>query len=408
MEIYIPQVPGGGGQTQGSGDVYTIQPGDTLESIAALFAISLGDLVKANFKDGAPGQLNPGQEILIPIGDNIQGFVPYIIQVGDTLDSIAAQFGLNKFDILRANPPLVQTPLLPGSTVKIPQFTKPTAQTQNQPPQTYTMKLGDTLTELGKRFNVPTQELVRANPQIPDPDRSYPGKTINFPNLRDNQIESPVTQNRPSTSTVSAFALDNLSKVRFQLLEAQQSTQPPQQLQQPQQLPLQPGFGIAQQSPNEQEGGEAPTKRKRKTAIPAPFDQWASYIYDAAEKYDIEASLIAAVIWRESGGNNIVAKHGHGYGLMQIDDRRYGQWLREHQQGLEPASNIDFGAAILRTYLDHFQQQRHAALAAFCVGVEAVEQALQAGRNPDSVTTGGNYAFDILTQQEYFKRFFED
>ncbi|KAF0229607.1 MAG: hypothetical protein FD167_4801, partial [bacterium] len=45
------------------------------------------------------------------------------------------------------------------------------------------------------------------------------------------------------------------------------------------------------------------------------------------------------------------------------------------------------------------------ALAAYSVGIETVEYALRSNL-PDMA--GSRYAFEILSQQEYFKRFFED
>src|SRR5262249_11091528 len=114
----------------------------------------------------------------------------------------------------------------------------------------------------------------------------------------------------------------------------------------------------------------------------------------------------ASVIWRESGGKNIVGKEGHGHGLMQIDDRRYKEWLNEHEDGLDPDSNIDFGVSQIRKNIDYFRGKTAAGLAAFQCGIDAVEEALVLGKSADHFTRDGNYSLAVLTQQEYFRRFF--
>jgi len=42
----------------------------------------------------------------------------------------------------------------------------------------YTVKTGDTMYSIAKRFGVPFHELVKANPEIPDPDLIYPGQVL--------------------------------------------------------------------------------------------------------------------------------------------------------------------------------------------------------------------------------------
>lgn len=386
MEIYLPQVPNTGDSSQTSQTGYTVQPGDTLESIAAQFGVSLEALIAANFKDGLIGELFVGQEINIPTGDNVTGFLNYTSQQGDTTGSIASQFNLGLKDLLRANPSLVNNPLFAGALLKIPQLAINSSE-QNKLPDNYTMKIGDTLGEIAKKYGISAQELQKANPDITDINKMYPGKLIKFPQNKPNQEH---VQNKENYTP--AFALDNFSKLRFQMMG--------NSILQPQIAP--PGFGTIPTQINESEE-EDQKQQKRRPNIPAPFDKWAEFIYLAAEKYNLAASLIAAVIWRESAGNNIIGTNGR-CGLMQIDDKRYSDWLSAHQQGLDPASNIDFGASLLRKYLDKFQNDLKLALAAYSVGVETIEYARNSNL-PDMV--GSKYAFEVLSQQEYFKRFFE-
>jgi hypothetical protein len=51
-----------------------------------------------------------------------------------------------------------------------------------QPPSsTYVVQPGDTLGGIARRFGVSLSALLRANPQIDDPDRIFPGQVLNIP-----------------------------------------------------------------------------------------------------------------------------------------------------------------------------------------------------------------------------------
>lgn len=398
MEIYIPQVPSTGSDTQTNPNGYIVQPGDTLESIAAQFGVEINELIAANFKDGSVGELVAGQELEIPLDPNVTGFIEHNVKRGDTKENIATQYQVSENVLLRANPSLANTPTLPPNfLVKIPQFTANKADEANKNnnlPDSYTMKLGDTLAEIAKKHGVSTEELKKANPEIADINKNYPGMVIKFA-----QSKKPLEENNSQIkdSFTAGVGFDNFSKLRFQMMGNQKLLDNPL---------TPPGFGTNQTPINQhEEEQEKKPDQKRRPAMPAPFDKWAEFIYLAAEKYAVEASLIAAIIWQESGGNNIIGKNGHGCGLMQIDDRRYNDWLRSNQQGLDPATNIDFGTSIVKKCLDHFRGDPKLALAAYSVGIETIEWAMKSNL-PDMI--GSRYAFDVLSQQEYFRKFFED
>jgi spore coat assembly protein SafA len=51
----------------------------------------------------------------------------------------------------------------------------------SRPENTYIVKKGDTLWDIAQRFGVSLQELLKANPQIKNPDLIYPGQEIRIP-----------------------------------------------------------------------------------------------------------------------------------------------------------------------------------------------------------------------------------
>ncbi len=90
-----------------SGDVYVVQPGDTLIRIAARYQVSVEELAKAN--DLAdPNLIRVGQELIIPNTAStpvvpVGGTVPYRVQRGDTLSVLAKRYGTTVKAIVEAN-----------------------------------------------------------------------------------------------------------------------------------------------------------------------------------------------------------------------------------------------------------------------------------------------------------------
>src|SRR5215467_4270718 len=122
MEIHIPQMSMGGGENQGQAQLYTVRPGDTLESIASKFGVELLKLLAANFKEGSATGVIPGQELKIPVEGDPAGFILYTVQNGDSIESIAFQFNIGPNLLFQSNPSLLENPLIPGSTLNLPQF----------------------------------------------------------------------------------------------------------------------------------------------------------------------------------------------------------------------------------------------------------------------------------------------
>lgn len=125
---------------------------------------------------------------------------------------------------------------------------------------------------------------------------------------------------------------------------------------------------------------------------------------------------------------------GHGHGLMQIDDRSWGDWLASHDW-TDPYTNVSQGVRILKGAIAFFQGRSavkgytdgmtvtidksaaklgvssgaypdprplsgtalwNAAIAAYNTGPATVLMAIAAGRSPEITTTGGDYATDVV------------
>src|SRR5579863_5792387 len=98
---------------------------------------------------------------------------------------------------------------------------------------------------------------------------------------------------------------------------------------------------------------------------------FASQIENAARRYGLDPSLLAAVAAQETGGpdsnagHNIVGDGGHGRGLFQIDDRWHP--FASSPEAMDPASNADYAAGMLHELIGRYGNVRQ-ALSAYNAG----------------------------------------
>jgi LysM repeat protein len=100
--------------------VHIVRQGETLKSIASLYGTTVDALARAN------GIVNPnyiwvGQRLTIPgAGATQSGGQTYVVQEGDTLSSIAVQFGTTAWAIAYANNLPNVNMIYVGQTLRIP------------------------------------------------------------------------------------------------------------------------------------------------------------------------------------------------------------------------------------------------------------------------------------------------
>lgn len=153
-----------------------LEEGDTLETLANAFEISKEVLVNENSEVDL-AQITPGERIRLPFPPRCRGTV-YIVRRGDTLASIAREFGTTEALIRRENPFLIIVGLRPGLPLCIP-----APQPRPCPGFFYTIVAGDTLFSIAARFNTTVQAILRANPGL-DPNRLFIGQQICIPNTQ--------------------------------------------------------------------------------------------------------------------------------------------------------------------------------------------------------------------------------
>lgn len=162
--------------------LYTINEGDTLLSIATRFDTTPENIIRLN-PDLDPQNLEVGREICVISATDQPvvcpfGTVPYNINEGDTLLSIAVRFGTSVEALLRTNPDIDPYDLRIGQRICISQKFQepPICPTRNF----YVIRQGDTLGAIAASFNVDTRDILRLNPDI-DPRRLVIGQIICIP-----------------------------------------------------------------------------------------------------------------------------------------------------------------------------------------------------------------------------------
>ncbi len=95
-------------------DIYVVQPGDTINSIADRFGVTIDEIVREN-ELISPFDLTIGQTIVIAHPKQV-----HIVQDGDTLIDIATAYGVPVMQLLRNNPALTgKSSIAPGETIVI-------------------------------------------------------------------------------------------------------------------------------------------------------------------------------------------------------------------------------------------------------------------------------------------------
>jgi len=146
--------------------IYNVKRGDSLYSIAREFNTTVDELIR--FNQLSSSNLSIGQQLLIPLGNNDDDESDvinyYTVQLGDSLYSIAQRFGTTVDELIQRNN-LTTTVLQVGDRLIIPNYSDiESADTNNNNNlSTYTVKSGDSLYSIAKRYNTTVDEIKRIN-----------------------------------------------------------------------------------------------------------------------------------------------------------------------------------------------------------------------------------------------------
>jgi LysM repeat protein len=183
----VLQVPGAGAnaKAKASTSSYTVRSGDTLGTIAARHGTSVAALVQAN-RLSNPNLIRIGQVLQVPAsggsaggGRGVRppsgGATHHVVRAGQTLSGIASRYQIPVGQIVAANG-------ITGDRIYVGQQLRlvPAAGTVPTSGGTYTVKAGDTLSSIARRFGTTVRALQAAN-SISNANVVVIGKTLKIP-----------------------------------------------------------------------------------------------------------------------------------------------------------------------------------------------------------------------------------
>ncbi len=164
----------------GEGFEYTVRWGDTLASIATRFGTTVQAITELNNLTN-PNQLYVGQKLRIPgtppatapTGET----VTHVVQRGETLHTIAAQYGLTWQTVAAANNIVNPNLLYVGQKLIIPVGETASSETGVR---THVVQRGESLNSIALRYGTTVQAIVQAN-NLSNPNFIYPGQVLRIP-----------------------------------------------------------------------------------------------------------------------------------------------------------------------------------------------------------------------------------
>ena len=141
---------------------YIVKKGDTLYGISNQFGVSVTELAELNNIKGSNLQI--GEELLIPInsGTNPNNMFMYTVKSGDTLYGIARKYNTTVDEIMKLNY-FTNTILQPGQVIRIPEMYFKEEEMYMPNYINYTVKKGDTLYSIAKNNNISVDTLIKDN-----------------------------------------------------------------------------------------------------------------------------------------------------------------------------------------------------------------------------------------------------
>ena len=135
-------------------EIYKVQTGDTLDSIANKYGTTQALLLQIN---GLPDSYTPlpNSEIIVPLNQN-STYKYYTVKKGDNMYRIDEENNVNYELLLQINGLEKDDYIYPNQTILLPQNGL----------SLYLTKQGDTLSEILENFNTTYQEIKEKNPNI--------------------------------------------------------------------------------------------------------------------------------------------------------------------------------------------------------------------------------------------------
>ena len=210
-EVKTPEKP------KGVRTVYTVKAGDTLSNVASRSGVSWRDIAKWNQMD-ANANLITGTPLYLYGAKKVVEAAPtsYVVQAGDTLTDVAAQFNLTPRQLADRNDLKVTSNLMKGARLSLVENTDSVSTSKDSNSKAndqaadktdeYTIQRGDTLAKVAARYNLSVSALAKLN-DIPAHTALHKGDTLSVP------AEDKPTKKLSAKAEKQAAESDSAAKV---------------------------------------------------------------------------------------------------------------------------------------------------------------------------------------------------
>lgn len=135
--------------------VYIVEKGDTIQSVANKFNIKVSDLIKENDLQNNY-YLVPGLELIIPTTSDNSAFEYYTVQKGDNLYQISKKYNITSEMLANINGLEINEYIFPEQKILVPK----------EGVLVYITKEGDTLNLVSDELKIPRESILLYNENI--------------------------------------------------------------------------------------------------------------------------------------------------------------------------------------------------------------------------------------------------
>ncbi|MBJ7882355.1 PBP1 and LysM peptidoglycan-binding domain-containing protein [Gelidibacter salicanalis] len=171
---------------------HTVQAGETVESIAKKYQVSVSDIYALN--PDAKRKLNPNAVLIIPnatiplasqeVTKELIGYEDHKVKRKETLYSISKEYNVDIEDIKKHNKSLYAENLRKGDQIRIPRYKTISSQvTPGNAIKTYTVQPKEGKWRVAYKFGISVAELEVLNPEMNEV--LQPGDIVNIPSASD-------------------------------------------------------------------------------------------------------------------------------------------------------------------------------------------------------------------------------
>lgn len=166
-------------------NIYTIKSGDTLSEIALEYGTTVSNILSLNPSITNPNLIYPGQNIIINTSNSNESVTntTYTVKRGDTLSEIALKYNTTVSNLANLNNISNPNLIYPGQVITINGSNNIENGKNSCGKITYTIKRGDTLSSIARKYNTSVNKLVMLN-NISNPNLIYAGNIILISNCK--------------------------------------------------------------------------------------------------------------------------------------------------------------------------------------------------------------------------------